>query len=179
MSDEEAMEALSKGNLEKAAILFERYQQRMYNFFVKMSFDRELSQDLAQNLFLRLIRYRGSFVAGMPFRPWLYQMARNLLNDHYSQQKMRFSDFTDLEAIGREAAEMLEEAGQAEQEKALQKALSLLEAEHREILVLSKFQKLKYHEIARIMQCTEGSVKVKVHRAIKKLRGLYFMIESQ
>ena len=48
----------------------------------------------------------------------------------------------------------------------------------REILVLSQFQKLKYQEIARIMNTTEGAVKVRVHRAFNQLKALYLKTES-
>ena len=53
-----------------------------------------------------------------------------------------------------------------------------LNTDDKEILILSKFQQMKYKEIAQIMNVTENTIKVKVHRAIKKLRENYFQLEN-
>ncbi|MBX2841622.1 MAG: sigma-70 family RNA polymerase sigma factor [Flammeovirgaceae bacterium] len=178
MTDEKVMGDVSRGDLDKAAILFERYQQKMFNFFLKMTFERDLSQDMTQNLFLRMIKYRNSFNESLSFKSWIYQIARNVHYDYYRKQKGKFSKYTDLEAISDQMAQQGEDKEQIEREKSLHKALTLLDQEQREILIMSKFQKLKYSEIGKIMNCSEGAVKVKIHRAIKKLKGLYFMVEN-
>ena len=105
-------------------------------------------------------------------------MARNLYKDHVSNQKNKRSRFSDLEKLGNIAAEKLQDTEQAEREKALYKALTLLDEDQREIIILTKFQKMKYNTIAELMGITESAVKVKVHRAVKKLKGLYFMTEQ-
>jgi RNA polymerase sigma-70 factor (ECF subfamily) len=56
--------------------------------------------------------------------------------------------------------------------------LAKLSAENREVLVLSRFQELKYEEIARVMNTTEGAVKVRVHRAMNELKTIYLRIEN-
>ncbi|MDW7692165.1 sigma-70 family RNA polymerase sigma factor [Flammeovirgaceae bacterium SG7u.111] len=178
MTDENAMKAVSEGDLDKAAILFERYQKSMFNFFLKLTYDREASQDMTQNLFYRIIRYRKSYNSQMLFRPWIYQMARNVQADHYRKDKIKKSEFADMESISIELMESHAEADQQEREINLHKALAKLEKEQREILIMNKFQKLKYEEIAKILDTTPGAVKVKAHRAIKKLKGIYFMVEK-
>ena len=62
---------------------------------------------------------------------------------------------------------------------ALQKAMEGLNTESREILVLSKFQELKYNEIARILNITEGAVKVRVHRAVCQLKNIFLEMETK
>ncbi len=178
MTDEEVMAMVKKGDLEKAAILFERYQAMLYNFFVKLSFETELSKDLTQNVFYRLIKYRNSFNESKAFKAWFFQLARNQYLDHVSNAKNKRSRFDDLEKLAHKAAENMQDQTQAEREKVLYKALSLLDEEQRELIVLSKFQKMKYTDIAQILNITEAAVKVKVHRAIKKLKGVYFMTEQ-
>ncbi len=182
MTDEAVMAMVKKGDLEKAAILFERYQAMLYNFFVKLSFETELSKDLTQNVFYRLIKYRNSFNEQKPFKAWFFQLARNQYLDHVKNSKNKKSRtgarFDDLEKLAHKAAENMQEEAQKEREKVLYKALSLLDEEQREMIVLSKFQKMKYIEIAQILGITESAVKVKVHRAIKKLKGVYFMTEQ-
>lgn len=178
MTDEEVMAMLKKGDLEKAAILFERYQAMLYNFFVKLSFETELSKDLTQNVFLRLIKYRNSYDERKSFKAWFFQLARNQYLDHVNNVKNKRSRFDDLEKLAHKAAENMQDQAQTEREEVLYKALSLLDEEQRELIVLSKFQKMKYTDIAQIYNITEAAVKVKVHRAIKKLKGVYFMTEQ-
>ena len=65
-----------------------------------------------------------------------------------------------------------------EQEKLLQRSMQMLNEEQRELLVLTRFQHMKYEEVAVIMNTTVANVKVKVHRAIGKLREHYFQLEK-
>lgn len=178
MSDEQAMNEVKRGNLDRSALLFERYQVRLYNFFLRLTYDRDLSNDLVQTVFLRLIRYRESYRENGAFKSWIYQLARNVFHDQLAQQKLKRGSSLDLEQIAHEAAALSTEQEQADRELALHKALSLLDQEQREVLILSKFQQMKYQEIAEVMGTTESNIKVKVHRAIQKLRGLYFMVET-
>jgi len=55
--------------------------------------------------------------------------------------------------------------------------MAALPKEERQLLVLTRFQRMKYQEVAEILDSTEGAIKVKVHRAIKKLKGIYFKLE--
>ena len=67
---------------------------------------------------------------------------------------------------------------QAEDLQQLEQAMQQLSAMQREILVMTRFQKMKYGEVAEILQCSEGAVKVKVHRALKRLRDIFFKMEQ-
>jgi len=63
-----------------------------------------------------------------------------------------------------------------QKEQTLKEALGLLSPQHREIIELSRFQDLKYEEISQITGNSVGAVRVKVHRAVKKLKEVYFQI---
>ena len=89
-----------------------------------------------------------------------------MLNDHVDVYQLNEGS-SDDEAIEKE-----------QKEKRLHLALSRLDKESREILVLSRFQEMKYEQIAQVMNLTVSAVKVKVHRAIKKLRVYYMEIEK-
>jgi RNA polymerase sigma-70 factor (ECF subfamily) len=67
---------------------------------------------------------------------------------------------------------------QEQREKLLQRSLALLDTDQRELLVLTRFQQMKYEEVAVIMETTVANIKVKVHRAIAKLREHYFQLEE-
>ena len=178
MTDEQIMEAVKNGDLQLASLLFDRYNKKLFNFLARMCQDRELAEDLAQNVFLRMIRYRNSYRDGLKFESWIYQVARNVFSDHYQANKNRKSDFVAIEKISDGIMDNNEEKQQDEKEQMLQRSMSLLNEEQRELLVLTRFQHLKYEEVAQMMDTTVANIKVKVHRAIAKLREHYFQIEK-
>jgi RNA polymerase sigma factor (sigma-70 family) len=178
MTDELIMEAVKNGNLQQASLLFDRYHKRIFNFLAHMTMNREVAEDLTQNVFLRMLKYRGSYREGAKFQSWIYQVARNVFSDHYQAHKNRFSDFIDVDKLSETIQDSEELVEQLEREKNLHKSLALLNEEQRELLVLTRFQQMKYEEVAALMDTTVANIKVKVHRAIQKLREHYFQVEK-
>ena len=178
MTDEAIMDAVKNGNLQQATLLFERYNRRIYNFLARMTMDRTLAEDLTQNVFLRIIKYRASYRDGARFQSWIYQVARNVFSDHYQAHKHKFSDFIDVDKISDHMADKSEGELQEEKELLLHRSMAKLSEEQRELLVLTRFQQMKYEEVATIMDTTVANIKVKVHRAIIRLREHYFELEK-
>ena len=173
MDADALMRKLKEGDLDRAGDLFELYHRPLYNFFLKTTYHRDASLDMTQTVFYRMINYRQSYRSGYPFRSWIYQIARNVLSDYY--QKEQPKAFVDIESIGEEAEGS---TNSEENYRQLYRALARLEQEQRELLVMSKFQKMKYQEIATIMNTTVSNVKVKVHRAMQQLKQHYHQIEA-
>ena len=171
------MEAVKSGELQQASLLFERYNKRIFNFLARMTMDRDLAEDLTQNVFLRIIKYRNSYREGARFQSWIYQVARNVFSDHYQANKNKFSDFVDVEKVSDQLRDPEENEAIDERENLLQRSLAMLNEEQRELLVLTRFQQMKYEDVAVIMDTTVANIKVKVHRAIAKLREHYFELE--
>jgi RNA polymerase sigma-70 factor (ECF subfamily) len=178
MTDEMIMEAVKNGDLKQASLLFERYHKPIYNFLARMTMDRAMAEDLTQNVFLRIIKYRASYREGLRFQSWIYQVARNIFSDHYQKQKNRFSDFVDVEKISEYIPDSEDNKSADEQEQLLSRSMEMLSEEQREVLVLTRFQHMKYEDVAIIMNTTVANIKVKVHRAIAKLREHYFQLEK-
>ncbi|MVM33046.1 sigma-70 family RNA polymerase sigma factor [Spirosoma sp. HMF4905] len=168
------------GNMDTMGLLFERYNRPLLGFLFHMTNQREASEDMVQTVFYRMLKYRHTFTGDGEFRSWMYHLARNVLADH-SKQNKRSSHQYDLadvaERIGGGPA--ADEHVQKEQElDMLHRAMAKLSAENREVLVLSRFQELKYEEIARVLNTTEGAIKVRVHRAMNELKKIYLTIEN-
>lgn len=178
MTDENAMEAVKGGDLQQASVLFERYNTRIFNFLARMTMDREVAEDLCQNVFLRMIKYRSSYRQGARFQSWIYQIARNVFSDHYQAAKNKYSSFIDVEKIKDHTADYRETDTQEEKEALLHRSMSRLTDEQRELLVLTRFQQMKYEDVADLMDTTVANVKVKVHRALIRLREFYFEMEK-
>ena len=168
------MYQVKDGQLPELRQLFNRYNIPVYNFFLRLTADAGSSEDLTQNLFYRIIRYRHTFNAGNgSFRSWMYQMARNLHADHCRQQLRMAEMIRSVHDYPEDVAEKQE--GFIEHDfELLKKALSGLGPVDRELIVLSRYEGLKYAEIARMKGMSLSAVKVQIHRALKELRILYF-----
>ena len=173
MTEEQLMLAVKSGDLEKAGELFELYHRRIYHFFFKLCLEADQSEDMTQNVFVRLIKYRSSYQPSHKFKSWIYQIARNIFYDTVKQnKKMQTEDLS-------EVVMMRVDENESESELLLKKSLSLLSDEDRQLLVFSKYENMRYEEIAGIMDMTVSNIKVKVHRAIHKLRKHYFELEKR
>lgn len=168
------MAEVQTGNLRALSPLFERYNVKLYNFFLRMTRDQDLSQDLVQAVFRRIIIYRKSFKDKTNFKSWMYRIGRNELATHYNGKKMVFSDNFDTDTLSYDTNSAVESMELEERKNILTEALGKLPHDQRELIELSKFQGLRYKEIGEVMKLSESAVKVKIHRAIKRLRTFYF-----
>ena len=172
---------VKSGQLDQLGLLFERHNRSLYGFFYRLTADINASEDLVQNVFLRIIKYRHTYHGDGKFTTWMYHMARNLFADYYKKQK-RMGYKEDVETADRYFRnDVNAESTRIQQEEIdlLQQALNRLPLEKKEILILSKFQDMRYREIADLMNLTESAVKVRIFRALKELREVYEKLEAQ
>jgi RNA polymerase sigma-70 factor (ECF subfamily) len=174
LPDEDLMLQVREGVGEMLAVLFDRYQSPLFNFYCRLTGDRVASEDLVQDVFFRILKYRQSYRPGTPFRAWMYQIARNARQDYHRKhpQALPFEPEMSPAVVSIDSAE-------AEQQTALlHRALLTLPEEKREVLLLSRFQELKYDDIARMLDCEVGTVKVRIHRALRELRAAFEKLSS-
>lgn len=178
MTDEQIMLEVKEGNLDLASLIYDRYSKLIYNYFLRLSFNREISQDLMQTVFFRMIKYRRSYKPKNNFRSWIFQIARNIFADHLKSDEAARSNFVDLEQINASIDSVMDDQEKAEKIRILQTALTMIPHGHREILILKGYQQLKNKEIAELLNCSENTVKGKVHRAVLSLRKAFFTLEK-
>ncbi len=175
LSDNALMLKVKNGDIDKMGLLYERYHRQLYRFIFNMTRQKELSEDMVQNIFLRMLKYPGGFMGFGEFKMWMYHIARNAVYDHFRKVKRTpsHSDLTNWEEKI-EGEQFTDARLEKEQElKTLETAMEKLSDENRELLILCRFQELKYHEIAKILNTTEGAIKVRVHRAFNQLKINY------
>jgi RNA polymerase sigma-70 factor (ECF subfamily) len=180
LSDNALMLKVKEGDLDRLGLLFERYKRPLFGFFYGLSKNAELSEDLVQNVFFRILKYRHVFRGDGDFRTWMFHIARNVNNDHYRKNKFKkvepVEDWQDR--LGAQDAHATD-LQQREEQQLLSMAMDRLPDDRKEILLLSKFQEMKYKEIGELLGCTEGTVKVKVFRALQELKAVYKQLEKQ
>jgi len=170
LSDEELMQTVSEGNLDAMTYIFERYNVRLYNFYYQMVKDVAVCEDLTQNVFLKVIKYKHSYKGGK-FASWIFKIARNLFYDHYQEQK-KTQAFEDIDDV---TGELDEETIEKEEEVShLMRVLNNLNEKDKELIVMNRINGIKYEQIAEIVGSNTTAVKTKIHRIVQKLRTNYF-----
>lgn len=179
LTDKQIMLAVRDGDIDKLGILFERHHKALFNFFLRLTANRTASEDLLQDVFLRMLKYRSSYQGTSHFSFWMYQIARNGWVDYLNKHRKHYHEYekqNDVASRDPIASERME----CEQEEVhIHRALQRLPLEDREVLLLSRFEQMKYKEIAEILGCAEGTVKARVHHALKKLRDAYCQISGE
>jgi RNA polymerase sigma-70 factor (ECF subfamily) len=179
LNDNTLMLKVKDGDLDKLGLLFERYKKPLYGFFYGMTKDQELCEDLVQNVFFRILKYRYLFRGEGDFRTWMFHIARNVSHDHFRKNKWKLKESLDNweNRLGTEE-DRSTQFKQDEEMQLLSMAMDRLPDDKKEILLLSKYQEKKYKEIGEILGCTEGAVKVKVFRALQELKEVYQQLEK-
>lgn len=170
LTDEELMTQVANGNLDAMTYIFERYQVRIYNFLFQMIKDVSVAEDLTQNVFFKVIKYKHSYKGGN-FVSWIFKIARNLFSDYYQKQK-KTQILEDIDLVAKHEDEDVNEKQEALNQ--LESALNSLSIAEKELIIMNRIQEIKYEQIAEILDSTPGAIKTKVCRIIKKLKINYF-----
>ena len=176
-TDTELMIQVKNGDIGQLGVLFERHHRPLYAFFVRLTGSRALAEDLVQEVFVRLLKYRHTFRGG-EFAPWVFRLARNAAADQYSRRRPEDPLPEDNHEPASSAPLVSDTVVQDEEQARLRVAIGRLSPDKRELLLLARFQLLPYDQIARLLDTTVGAVKVRVHRALKDLRRAYVGTEE-
>jgi len=178
-SDNSVMLRVRDGHLEELGLLFEKHHVRLLNFFMKMTGDRAISEDLVQESFIRIMRYRDSFRGDEgEFARWMYRLARSVAIDNFRRSPRGRMTELDETLAGDEPSPLdLVETDQSAM--LLRRSMLELSPDKREVLVLHRFHFKKFTEIAEILECSVGTAKTRAHRAMKDLRKIYVRLQKQ
>ena len=158
-----------KGDSEAFNDLIQRYSNRCYAYFYRLTGRADLSDELLSDLFIRLVRKIGSFKSGS-FEKWIFTVASNIFRDylrrHYRQKRL-LAEKADLllndQNVPKQTPEIFHK---------LHIALEKLEPEVAELITLRYFSQLSFKELSEMRDEPIGTTLSKVHRGIKKLREI-------
>ena len=173
------MRAVRDGDVSRLGVLFERYHLNLFDFLSRMTGNAGVAEDLVQDVFVRVLKYRATFRDEGRFETWLYRIARNARVDYFKSR--RPSESLDDAAMEiPEPGDGPAETVQREREVAkLRRALLLLREDKRELIVLARYRAMRHEQIAELLGIEVGAVKVRLHRAIVELRQIFLELPEE
>lgn len=175
-SDEALMAAYQHGNPRAFELLFGRYQDRLYGYFVRRFRDRELAADLFQRTFLRVHRARKRYDPARSFATWVFGIAANLGKDELKRRNRRPGDvyWAPPEDAPAQATAATPEGRLIAKERArrIEEALAALPDSQREVIVLHKVEGRSFPEIAEALGEKVEAVKSRAFRGYRALRRI-------
>jgi len=171
-SDEALMHCLTQqGDARAFAELYDRYSARMYRFFLRMlERDAARAEDFTQDLFLKIMDKAALFDPSRRFSTWLYTLASNMCKNEYRRHSPLLMEAQFFPETAAPMAEhQPEHLDKALIEKQLQRAIDRLDDTHRQCFVLRWQEELSLREIADIVGCPEGTVKSRLHHALRRV----------
>ena len=168
--------ACQQGDARAFRRVFEIYRDRVFALCCHMSGNEVDAEDLAQESFIQAFKSIGSFRAESAFGTWLYRIASNRC---LAETRKRRPVFASMEAMAEKNLVPLargknpeEQLIQKELTERAEEAVAGLPENQRLIFVLGTQMGMRYREIGEILECSEDAVKVRIHRARKRVRDV-------
>ena len=173
---------LCEGDETALAPLIEKYKRMVYRLARQITKNHADAEDVMQETFLKVYRSIRTFRKDAAFETWVYRIAVNeALNfvkrrDRRQERTIETTAEAEFEADARyraiHASDPHAHAEKAELRRYVTEAVNSLSLKHRTVVILHEFEGLTHAEIASILNCSEGTVRSRLHYARKKLRTL-------
>ncbi len=176
VEDSEILEKFARESTRDEAfnLLLNKYQQKIYWHIRRLVIDHDDTDDLVQDVFIKVWKGLANFRSDSQLFTWLYRIATNESITFLNRKKIRNSVSLD-ESAGYELAETLADSPYFDGDKAqmkLQKALLTLPEKQRLVFNMKYFDDLKYEEISAILGTSVGALKASFHIAVKKIEHI-------
>lgn len=174
LSDEHLIQKVRAGDHSRMGLLYERYHKDLYAYFYRCTSDTLKSEDLVHTVFFKILKNCQQFSGKSKFVYWLFTIARNTqINDHKKRDPLRQSyELNDLDSMRHAVNSPSDELEKLEQKELLKRALNQLSPEKREAIILSRYQGLKYKEIAEIAGVSENAIKSRIQRGLIEMKEI-------
>jgi RNA polymerase sigma-70 factor (ECF subfamily) len=150
--------------------LVDMYSGRLYGYFYRLTGNRDISDELLSELYVKLVEKIGLYQGGA-FEGWLFKIASNLFHD-YLRGKQRQKKLFETQKTQVESDVIEDKRSEDDRIDLLQKQLGRLDADTRELIILRFYSQLSFKEMAQMRSEPIGTTLARMHRGLKKLRGL-------
>lgn len=176
IADEQLIRWVADGDSSCLATLFERHHRSVYRFCLQLTRNPAQSEDLVQDVFLRMLRKAKSFRGDGSFKGWMFNIARNVTLDHLRKSSKHHDqplsdELLDSEHVDTRTAERA--AADSQRINRVMKALNQLPAAAQEVIWLGRFEFDNYEELGQALACTASTARVRMHRAMAALNSTY------
>jgi RNA polymerase sigma-70 factor (ECF subfamily) len=180
--DAELMLRVKDGDGASFALLLAKFRAPVIHFLYRMVQDSAVSEELAQEAFLRVYRSRETYEPTAKFTTWLFRIATHLalnwLRDGKHERAQERLDAPDASIPDAPSRELPDRAPSVEQRMVHQvkvdevrRAVASLPAKQRAAVLMHKYEEMEYAQIAKVLSCSESAVKSLLFRAYETLRG--------
>lgn len=177
ISDRDLLEQVRYGDLQAFDELYRRFSDMVFNLSLRMAGDREVAEDLSQEIFLRVVRHLGGFQGRASVKTWVYRIAVNTCRSRLARRarRSRVVQAVDDDLLTRVPAGGIgpEQAAAArEQRRRLEGALAELPLGFRSAVVLRDIEGLSYEQIGQVLGIRMGTVRSRIARGRARLQQL-------
>ena len=176
VNEEALMAAYKDGDRPAFDALFRSLAPRIHGFFLRRFGDPAVADDLLQTTFMKVHRARRDYRDGAPVRPWIFTIAARVGLDERRRRGRRPEDADEARlekatrAVALERSTALDAVEHAELAKRVRAALDQLPESQRVVIHLHRYEGLTFDEIGKVLDSTEGAVKLRAFRAYEQLR---------
>lgn len=174
MEDQELIEKIRQEETRNYGfnLLVRKYQERIYWHIRKMVIDHDDTDDITQDVFVKVYRNINKFRADAQLYTWIYKIATNECLTFLNKKKRRF--FLPIVDVEQELSDKLDSSSHIDGDMVsmrLQRALLTLPDKQRLVFNMKYFDEMKYQQIAEITGTSVGALKASYHIAVKKIEG--------
>ena len=177
--DAELMLRVKDGDSASFSVLLEKHRSPVVHFLYRMVQNQSVSEELAQEVFLRVYRSRATYEPTAKFTTWLFRIATHLaLNTLRDRKYERLQEYLDDVTEDQPARQVSDQRPSVEQSmvyqaklKEVRVAIAALPEKQRAAVLMHKYEEMEYSQIARALDCSESAVKSLLFRAYETLRA--------
>jgi len=174
LSDEKLIQLVSENDDKKAFNeIYKRYEKPIYNYLNRLVYDKDILDEIFQEVFTKIYVKAETFKAKYSFKAWIYKVSMNQYIDYYKRLKRRnkiFDSNEDMTNVKYDAPETLDKIISEESINKINKLLDELPEKYKQAVILKKIEGMTFEEVANVMGVSSRSVKSYVARGVEMLK---------
>ncbi len=178
MNERAIVQSAQQGDTEAFRMLFEQNRQRIFSLAYQYTKNSEDAEDILQETFIKTYNHLDKYQTANDtnFSSWIYRIGINCSIDFLRRRKKRKQDFSDWDSVEKTYSEDNHSnpehtTGLEELREKISVLVEMLSPRQRMIFILKHYQQLSINEIAELLDCSEGSVKKQLFRAISAIKN--------